>query len=80
MGVSFLYVALYITAGLLILPIIRSWYESQGTLEQNPALLLPLQIFRGAMYVAFVLPLLRSMNASRGKAILAIAFFVPLVH
>ena len=79
-GVSFLYVVLYITAGLLILPIIRSWYESQGTLEQNPALLLPLQIFRGAMYVAFVLPLLRSMNASRGKASLSMAFFIPLVH
>jgi hypothetical protein len=79
-GVSLLYVVLYITAGLLILPIIKSWYESQGTLEQNPALLLPLQIFRGAMYVAFVLPLLRSMNTSRGKASLSMAFFVPLVH
>ena len=80
LGVSFLYVVLYITAGLLILPIIRSWYESQGTLEQNPALLLPLQIVRGAMYVAFVLPLLRSMNVSRRQASLSMAFVVPLVH
>jgi hypothetical protein len=80
LGVSCLYVVLYVTAGLLILPIIRSWYESQGTLEQNPALLLVLQIFRGAMYVAFVLPLLRSMTVKRWQASLSMAFLVPLVH
>jgi hypothetical protein len=79
-GVSLLYVALYITAGLLILPIIKTWYESQGTLEQNPALLLPLQIVRGALYVAFVMPLLRSMQAKRWQASLSMAVMIPLVH
>jgi len=79
-GVSLLYVVLYLTAGLLILPIIRTWYESQGMLDVNPAVLLPLQIARGALYVAFVVPLLRSMQVSRWQAGLSMAVMVPLVH
>lgn len=79
-GVSFAYVVLYITAGLLILPIIETWYEAQGTLELNPALVLPLQIARGALFVAFVLPLLRSMSVTRRQASLAMAVMIPLVH
>jgi hypothetical protein len=79
-GVSLIYVVLYITAGILILPYIRTWYEAQGTLEPNPALLFPLQIARGALFVAFVLPLLRSMSVTRGQASLAMAVMIPLVH
>jgi hypothetical protein len=79
-GVSFAYVALYFTAGLLILPIIRSWYETQGTLDTNPALALPLQLARGALFVAFVLPLLRSMRVTRWQASVAMAVMIPLVH
>ena len=79
-GVSLLYVVLYITAGLLILPLIREWYETQGTLEPDPAFFFPFQIARGALFVACVLPLLRSMRASRWQASLATAFMIPLVH
>ena len=79
-GVSFVYVVLYITAGLLILPIIRPWYESRGTLDANPALVFPLQIARGALFVAFVLPLLRSMSVTRRQAAVAMAVMIPLVH
>jgi hypothetical protein len=79
-GVSFAYVVLYVTAGLLILPIIRSWYEAQGTLEPNPALVFPLQIARGALFVAFVIPLLRSMSVTRRQAAVAMAVMIPLVH
>jgi len=79
-GVSLVYVVLYITAGLLILPIIRSWYEAQGTLNQNPAVVFPLQIVRGALFVAFVVPLLRSMSVTRWQAALAMAVMIPLVH
>jgi hypothetical protein len=79
-GVSLLYVVLYMTAGLLILPVIKTWYESQGTLDVNPAVLLPLQVVRGALYVAFVVPLLRSMQVSRWQASLSMAVLVPLVH
>jgi len=79
-GVSFAYVVLYITAGLLILPIIRSWYEAQGTLEPNPALVFPLQIARGVLFVAFVIPLLRSMSVTRRQAAVAMAVMIPLVH
>jgi hypothetical protein len=79
-GVSLVYVVLYITAGILILPIIRSWYEAQGTLNQNPAIVFPLQIVRGALFVAFVVPLLRSMSVTRWQAALAMAVMIPLVH
>jgi hypothetical protein len=79
-GVSLIYLVLYITAGILILPLIRTWYEAQGTLEPNPALLFPLQIARGALFVAFVLPLLRSMSVTRRQASLAMAVMIPLVH
>ncbi len=79
-GVSLLYVVLYITAGLLILPLIRTWYEAQGTLEPNPAFFFPFQIARGAVFVACVLPLLRSMRATRWQASLAMAVMIPLVH
>jgi len=79
-GVSFAYVVLYITAGLLILPLIKTWYEAQGTLEPDPAFFLPFQIARGALFVACVVPLLRSMSVTRGQASLAIAVMIPLVH
>lgn len=79
-GVSFAYLALYFTAGILILPLIRSWYEEQGTLDANPALVFPLQIVRGALFVAFVVPLLRSMSVTRWQASLALAVMIPLVH
>jgi hypothetical protein len=79
-GVSLAYLALYIAAGLLILPIIRPWYEAQGTLDANPALVFPLQLARGALFVAFVLPLLRSMSVTRRQAAVAMAVMIPLVH
>ena len=79
-GVSLLYVVLYITAGLLILPLIKTWYEAQGTLEPDPAFFFPFQIARGALFVACVLPLLRSMSATRRQASLAMAVMIPLVH
>lgn len=79
-GVSLLYVVLYITAGLLILPLIRSWYEEQGTLEPDPAFFFPFQLARGALFVASVLPLLRSMRVTRPQASLAMAVMIPLVH
>ncbi|MFQ5738875.1 MAG: hypothetical protein ACE5JX_07650 [Acidobacteriota bacterium] len=77
---SFLYLVLYLTAGLLILPYVKAFYDSQGTLNINPALVLPLQLIRGALYVGVVLPLLRSMSVSRWQSSLAIAFLFPIVH
>jgi len=79
-GVGFAYLLLYVIAGMLILPLIRSWYEAQGTLGLNPALVFPLQLIRGALFVAFVLPLLRSMSVTRRQASLAMAVMIPLVH
>ena len=79
-GVSCAYVVLYIAAGLLILPIIRTWYETQGTLEPNPLVVFPLQLARGALFVAFVVPLLRSMSVVRWQASVSMAVMIPLVH
>lgn len=79
-GVSMLYVVLYFTAGLLILPIIKSWYEELGTLEPDLAFFFPFQIARGALFVACVLPLLRSMEVTRRQSSLAMAVMIPLVH
>jgi hypothetical protein len=79
-GVALAYMVLYIVAGLLILPIIRSWYETQALTGTNPAIVFPLQIARGALFVAFVIPLLRSMRVSRRQAAMAMAVMIPLVH
>ena len=79
-GVSFAYLVLYFVAGILILPTIESWYETQGTLQPNPALVVPLQLVRGALFVAFVVPLLRSMRVTRWQAAVAMAVMIPLVH
>ncbi len=79
-GVSFAYLVLYFVAGILILPTIESWYETQGTLQPNPVLVIPLQLVRGALFVAFVVPLLRSMRVTRRQAVAAVAVMIPLVH
>jgi len=79
-GVSFAYLVLYIAAGLMILPIIEAWYETQGSLGANPAVVFPLQIVRGAMFVAILVPLLRSMTVARWQAAVAMAVMIPLVH
>ena len=79
-GVSLVYVVLYITAGVLILPLIRTWYEAQGSLEPDLTFLFPFQVARGALFVACVLPLLRSMRVTRWQASLAMAVMIPLLH
>jgi hypothetical protein len=79
-GVALAYTVLYIVAGLLILPIIRSWYETQSLTGTNPAIVFPLQIARGALFVAFLIPLVRSMRVTRRQAAAAMAVMIPLVH
>ena len=54
--------------------------RAQGTLEPDPAFFFPFQIARGALFVAFVLPLLRSMIVTRPQASLTMAVMIPLVH
>lgn len=79
-GASLIYVVLYVTAGVLILPLIRTWYEAQGSLEPDLTFLFPVQVARGALFVACVLPLLRSMRVTRWQASLAMAVMLPLLH
>jgi hypothetical protein len=75
---AFCYLVLYITAGSLIWPAIQPFYESQH-LTVNPAVVLPLQILRGAAYVLFTLPLLRSLDVTRWQAAMATAVMFPLL-
>ena len=42
--------------------------------------MVPLQIVRGALFVAFLIPLLRSMRVARWQAALATGVMIPLVH
>jgi len=75
---SFGYVILYFTAGALIWPRIRWFYEAEGSVP-DPLPLLLLQIVRGALYVLFVLPLLRSLLTRRWQASLAMAVMFPVL-
>lgn len=72
------YVFVYITAGVLIYPHIRTFYESAG-LAPNPAILLPLQIVRGTLYVLFALPIIRSLVTSQWQTTLSMAVLFPIL-
>ena len=71
------YAVLYFIAGMLIYPYVQSWYESQNF--SGGAWIFPLQIVRGALYVAFSLWLLRSLAAPRWQVVLATAFMFPVL-
>jgi hypothetical protein len=75
---SFGYLVLYTAAGMLIWPHVRWFYESEG-LTPDPLVVFPLQIVRGALYVVFVLPLLRSLVMRRWQASLAMAAMFPVL-
>jgi hypothetical protein len=71
------YVVLYLAAGIAVFPFVRAYYESSGRLP-DPAILPPLQLARGVLYVLVLLPLVRSLVAGRGRTALAAAVFVPV--
>jgi hypothetical protein len=74
------YVFLYISAGLMILPLVREYYPELAEHPMDPVFMIGLQIRRGIVYVACLVPIIRSFRASRIRIALAIAVFVPLVH
>jgi hypothetical protein len=71
------YVALYFTAGILILPQVEEFYATQNMTVG--AWFLPLQIGRGALYVLAAIYLLRSLRGSRLQVALAMAFMFPML-
>jgi hypothetical protein len=71
------YLVLYFVAGMLILPHIREFYDTQNM--QIGLLIFPLQIFRGALYVLFVLYLLRNIAAPKWQTCLAMAAMFPVL-
>lgn len=72
------YVFVYITAGTLIYPSVRTFHETAG-LTPNPAILLPLQLVRGVLYVLFALPIIRSLVTSRWQTTLSMAVLFPIL-
>ena len=77
---SITYLVLYIVAGLLILPFVREYYPDLEGLNIDPVFIFGLQLRRGLIYVACLVPLIRSLKASRRKIALAVAILVPMVH
>jgi hypothetical protein len=75
LGASIIYLFLYIAAGLSIYPFVRSFYETQN-LNVGWSIF-PLQIARGALYVAFALPLVRSLVGTRREVAIAVALLFP---
>ena len=71
------YVVLYLVAGMLIYPMVQAYYESQGL--DAGIWVLPLQVARGALYVAFAYWLLRSLRVTRWQAALSMACLFPLL-
>ena len=71
------YAFLYAFAGLLIIPYVLAFYETQ---QMPPAeWILPNGLLRGALYVAFALPLLRSLVGGRWRVALATAALFPIL-
>jgi len=71
------YTLLYVVAGMLIYPYVQAWYEAQGF--TGSLWIFPLQLVRGALYVAFSLWLLRSLAAPRWQVVLATACLFPVL-
>lgn len=70
------YLCLYLAAGLSVFPFVKQYYPD---LDVNFAFLCGLQIRRGFIFVACLLPLVRSIRASRRRTALATAVLVPIV-
>ena len=77
---SIAYLVLYIVAGLLILPFVREYYPDLDGQNIDPALIFGLQLRRGLVYVACVVPHLRTLQGSRIKIALLTAVLIPMVH
>jgi hypothetical protein len=75
---SFAYLVLYYVAGTIIYPFVQPFYESQHR-SVTLLMIVSLQLLRGALYVAVVLPLIRSMPVERWRIALAIAVLYPIV-
>lgn len=77
---SVAYVFLYIVAGLLIFPFVKEYYPDLDPESIDPLFLIALQFRRGVFYAICVVPLIRSMRASRVRIALTMAVMVPVVH
>jgi len=74
---AFVYLTLYIVAGLLILPHIQAFYDMQ---EMNLGpWFFPFQLLRGTLYVLFAWYLVRNIEAPRWRTALAAAIMFPII-
>jgi hypothetical protein len=75
--VSVCYMLLYFSAGLLIIPFVRDFYETQNV--PTGAWFMPFQILRGAGYILFTLYLVRSISGSRWHCSISMGLLFPVI-
>ena len=71
------YMLLYFSAGLLIIPYVREFYETQHI--PTGAWFIPFQVLRGIGYVLFTLYLVRSISGPRWKCSLSMGLMFPVL-
>jgi hypothetical protein len=74
---SVCYFVLYFVAGMTIYPFVKPFYDTQDM--SIGAGIVPLQLVRGALYLAFALPLLRTVVATRRQLRYFAAVLFPLL-
>lgn len=75
--VAVCYMILYFTAGLLIIPFVKEFYETQHI--PTGAWFIPFQVLRGLGYVLFTLYLVRSISGSRWHCSLSMGLLFPVI-
>jgi hypothetical protein len=75
--VAICYMLLYFTAGLLIIPYVKEFYETQHI--PAGAWFIPFQVLRGLGYVLFTLYLVRSIVCSRWRCSLSMGLLFPVI-
>ena len=79
-ALGLLYIALFMTAGALILPYIKDFYrESNVIVMPSFGVLVLTEFIRGLIHVASLLPFLRTMNGNRMQAALLAGFALPIL-
>lgn len=74
---SICYMVLYFAAGLMIIPFVREFYETQHI--PTGAWFIPFQVLRGVGYILFTLYLVRSISGSRWLCSLSMGLMFPVL-
>jgi hypothetical protein len=75
--VSVVCMLLYFSAGIMIIPFVRAFYETQNI--PTGAWFIPFQVLRGMGYVLFTLYLVRSIAGPRWRCSLSMGLLFPVI-